>query len=202
MLGLGMLVAAGVAWYLVAPGGDSSTGPGGGRDGVAGASDARPPLRNTGPLGARRPEIGKPAPYFALVDARDGTSVRKLSDFRGKGVILNWYASWCSPCRAEIPDFIAALDVFPGDLEVLGVDFLESRPRALAILDELGAKYPAVLDSAGLVADQWRVGAGLPTTFFIDKEGILRGTKTGRVTPLDLEKHLATLGLEYASPAP
>ncbi len=192
-LGLAVLVAVGVSWYLFAPGDGSSAG--------SNAPGGPTPVPNTGPLDTRRPEIGKPAPDFALVDARDGVTIRKLSDFRGKGVIVNWYASWCNPCRAEMPDFMAALDALPGELAVLGVDFMESRNQALEILDDLNATYPAVLDSAGVVADQWRVGAGLPTTFFVDKEGILRGMKTGRVTPLELEQNLAKLGLNYAAPA-
>jgi len=196
-LGLAVLVAAGVTWYLFAPGGGSAEPSGG----AASARGAATPEPNTGPLDTHRPEIGKPAPDFALIDARDGTSIRKLSDFRGKAVIVNWYASWCSPCRAEIPDFIAALNALPDDLTVLGVDYVEARTQALAILDDLGATYPAVLDSAGIVADQWRVGAGLPTTFFVDKDGILRGMKIGRVTQPELEQNLAKLGLNYTAPA-
>lgn len=191
---LAVLVTAGLTWYLFAP--DGGTDSGGGA--VPGGPTLVP---NTGPLDARRPEIGKPAPDFALVDARDGATIRMLSDLRGKSVIVNWYASWCSPCRAEIPDFIAALDAHPGELAVLGIDFMESENKALEILDELNATYPAVLDSAGLVADRWRVGAGLPTTFFVDRDGILQGMKIGRVTPTDLEQNLAKLGLRYTASA-
>ncbi|MCK6564790.1 MAG: TlpA family protein disulfide reductase [Dehalococcoidia bacterium] len=199
LLALALLIAAGVTLYLFTSGEDSPPGS------AADDSSTPPPgIRNaptavpdTGPLDSRRPEVGQPAPDFALVDARDGSTLRRLSDFRGKAVVVNWYASWCGPCRSEIPDFQEALDALPNDLVILGVNYQESRERAVDILDVLYAKYPAVLDSTGSVADQWRVGTGLPVTFFVDRDGVLRGMKTGRVTPAELESQLARLGLEY-----
>lgn len=164
-----------------------------------GDSGAKSASNGLGPLEPRRPKLDEAAPDFALIDARDGATVRKLSDYKGKAVIVNWYASWCGPCKSEIPDFQEAVDALGGDLVVLGVDYLESQDRAKGILDVLYAKYPAVMDSEALVADQWRVGSGLPTTFFVDKDGILRAMKTGRVTPDELEKYLGKLGLSYSA---
>ncbi|MFN0094735.1 MAG: TlpA family protein disulfide reductase, partial [Dehalococcoidia bacterium] len=135
-----------------------------------------------GPLVPQRPKVGELAPDFALVDARDGSAVRKLSDYRGKVVIVNWYASWCGPCKEEIPDFEAASQQLKGDLVVLGVNYLESRQRAVSILDTFKATYPAVLDSEGDVADHYRVGGGLPATFFVDRDGVLQGTQLGLLT--------------------
>jgi cytochrome c biogenesis protein CcmG, thiol:disulfide interchange protein DsbE len=157
------------------------------------------PGRNAslGPLDPNRPKIGEEAPDFALLDARDGVTVRKLSDFRGKAVVLNWYASWCGPCRAEIPEFQAAYAALGDQLVILGVNYAEERDRAQSILDIFAAKYPAVLDSEGKVADHWRVGAGLPTTFFIDRDGILRGTQIGQVGGQDFIDQLAKVGIAY-----
>jgi cytochrome c biogenesis protein CcmG, thiol:disulfide interchange protein DsbE len=152
---------------------------------------------NLGSLDPYRPKVGEPAPDFALLDARDGVTVRKLSDFRGKAVVLNWYASWCGPCKAEIPEFQAAYAALGDELVVLGVDYAEERDRAQGILDIFAAKYPAVLDSEGKLADHWRVGAGLPTTFFIDKDGILRGSQVGQVRVKDLVEQLAKVGVTY-----
>ncbi len=151
---------------------------------------------NTGPLDPNRPSVGEPAPDFVLRDARDPSIARKLSDYRGKAVILNWYASWCAPCKNEIPLFLEAQQALGDDLVILGVDYLESQDKALSILDELGADYPAVLDANGEVAEHYRI-AGMPTTFFIDSEGILRGLKAGEVHEDQLVELLAATGLTW-----
>lgn len=148
-----------------------------------------------GVLVPQRPKEGEPAPDFALADARDGT-VRKLSDFRGTPVVLNWYASWCGPCRQEIPDFQQAYASYNGGLVILGVDFQETKEKATSILDSFSATYPALLDRAGDVGDHYRVG-GLPATFFIDKDGILRRAHIGRVDEDALVAGLASVGLTY-----
>lgn len=152
---------------------------------------------NTGVLQPQRPNEGDPAPDFALVDARDGQTIRKLSDFRGKAVIVNWYASWCAPCKAEIPEFQQAVDALGGQLVVLGVDYMETSDQATSILGEFGATYPAVLDTNGAVAEHYRVTQGLPTTFFVDKDGVLRAMKTGQVKPDELVDFLAKAGITY-----
>lgn len=158
---------------------------------------AKTDSRGLGPLDPQRPKVGEPAPDFALLDARDGTTVRRLSDYRGKVVVLNWYASWCGPCRAEIPEFQDAYAALPNDLVVVGVNYQESRDKAVGILDVFHAKYPAVLDSTAAVADHYRVGAGLPVTFVIDRDGILRAMKTGQVHGDELVAYLASAGLAY-----
>lgn len=142
-----------------------------------------------------RPETGKPAPDFALVDARDGTTVRKLSDYRGQTVVLNWYASWCGPCRAEMPDFEAAYQELDGAIVVLGVNLMESREAAVNMLQSVGATFPSVLDSDGSIANHYGV-RGMPTTFFIDADGVVVSSGTGRITEETLRAELAKLGHE------
>lgn len=149
-----------------------------------------------GPIDPQRPKEGQPAPDFALLDVRDGTTVRKLSDYRGKAVILNWFASWCDPCKNEIPEFQAAQEKLGDQLVVLGVDYLEGPGEATGILDKLGATYPAVLDGAGTVAQHYRV-TYMPTTFFIDKDGVLQVIKTGEVHEDALVTFLAKAGVTY-----
>ena len=84
-----------------------------------------------------------------------------------------------------------------GQVVIFGVDPLETKEKAGGILDELKATYPAVLDSSGEVTDHYRVGKGLPKTYFIDREGILRGVKTGELRPEELAKFLAQMGVTY-----
>jgi thiol-disulfide isomerase/thioredoxin len=194
-LGAAGVVAAVVAGYLFL---------GGGEDDPPGASGVKPASAAVGPddlgvLGDGEAEVGQVAPDFALLDVRDGQTVRKLSDYRGKTVVLNWYASWCGPCRAEMPDFEAAYQALGGaggPVVFLVVNLQESQSTALGMLNATGATYPAVLDSTGGVADAYRV-TGMPTTFFIDKAGVVVASGRGRVTAEALKAELAKLGHAY-----
>lgn len=160
-------------------------------------TDTRPATRESvGLIDDAKLEVGKPAPDFALVDARDGTTVRRLSDFRGRTVVLNWYASWCGPCRRELPDFEEAFQALGPDVVVLAVNLRESPSSATGILDDTGATFPAVLDSEGEVAIRYGV-RGMPTTFFIDEEGIVRMAGAGTITREQLQEELLKLGHSY-----
>ena len=74
---------------------------------------------------------------------------------------------------------------------------METSDQASSILAEFGATYPAVLDTNGTVAEHYRVTQGLPTTFFLDKDGVLRAMKTGQVKPDELVTFLAQAGVTY-----
>jgi thiol-disulfide isomerase/thioredoxin len=196
VLGLAVVAALAVGIYLFVSGGDDRDGPEPAAT-IPGLSGVPNPYPNTGPLDPNRPVIGQTAPNFALVDARDTSVVRELKDYRGKAVVINWYASWCSPCKAEIPDFLKAQAALGDQVVFLGVNLLETQDKAVRIHDELGAGYPAVLDASGSVADHYRV-AGMPSTFFVDKDGVLRAMKTGRVTEQELGEFLTKAGVPYS----
>ncbi len=152
-----------------------------------------------GPIDSHRPQVGAIAPDFALVDARDGETVRRLSDFRGKTIVLNWFASWCGPCRSEMPDFEEAyqsLGAEDGEVVFLLVNLQESRTTAIGMLLEMETTYPALLDQEGSVADHYRV-VGMPTTFFIDTDGVIYATGRGLVTAEALRGELRALGHSY-----
>ena len=194
VLVVAVLAAIGAGTYLLVGGGDSKSG----APTSLSATGATYP--NTGVLDPNRPKEGEKAPNFALADARDTTKVHQLSDYAGKAVVLNWYASWCGPCATEIPEFQQAQDSLRDQVVFLGIDYEEDPGQATGILDNLNATYPAVLDPSGAVAEHYRVGqggGGLPTTFFVDKDGILRGQVTGRVTPEKLTENLAKVGVTY-----
>ena len=189
VLGVAILGALAVGLYLFLGGHDEPE--------FRGPTGLPTVYANTGPLDPNRPEIGERAPDFVLRDARDPSLARRLSDFRGQVVILNWYASWCAPCKNEIPLFLRAQEALGDDLVILGVDYLESPEKAVGILDELGAHYPVVLDADGEVARHYRI-PGMPTTFFIDRDGVLRGMKAGEVHEGQLAELLADAGLEWS----
>lgn len=195
LVGVGALVVAATAlsavgvWAFTRPQPASSPS-----DLFAPAATATPFL-NTGPLDDRRLRIGDEAPDFALLDVRDETTVRRLSDYRGKVVLLNWYASWCSPCRREIPLLQRASEALPADLVVLGVDVQEGFEQARAILELFHARYPAVLDANGEVSLRYGL-RGLPTTFVISRDGIVLASRAGELRESDLRELLAKAGLQ------
>ena len=194
LLAVAAVAVTGVTAFLFLSGGDDPAPPAG--DFAPGESTAEA-NSDLGPLVAARPEVGEPAPDFALVDAREG-GVRKLSDFRGRVVVVNWYASWCTPCKREIPEFTAMLDsVGESQVIVLGINYQESAGTAVDTLEGLGASYPALLDEDGAVADHYRVGNRLPSSFFVDAEGVLRSMQIGELTSEQLAEHLATTGIAY-----
>lgn len=126
------------------------------------------------------PKLGALAPDFAL-EGVDGKVVR-LSDFRGKKpVLLNFWATWCVPCQIEMPHMQKAWDAVGGrdKVEVLAVDLGESAERASEFLTRRGLKFTLLLDQDLSVATGKYSIFGLPTTFFIDRQGVIRSMKAG-----------------------
>jgi cytochrome c biogenesis protein CcmG/thiol:disulfide interchange protein DsbE len=120
------------------------------------------------------PQVGFTAPAFTL-DSLTGDPVR-LSDLRGKVVVLNLWASWCSPCRAEMPAMNAVYQKFRDQgLVVLGVNttFQDDETSARAAIREWGLNFPIVFDRDGTPSRQYRLQA-MPTTFFIGRDGVIR----------------------------
>ncbi len=114
--------------------------------------------------------IGEPAPPFSLPGVR-GEQI-SLTDYAGKPILLNFFATWCVPCRAEMPHLQAAYAEHSTDgLVVLGVDVQEGAELVAPFMDELGLTFPAVLDATGEVSvGTYRVGT-LPTSVLIDRDG-------------------------------
>ena len=109
------------------------------------------------------------APDFTLANP-DGKNVA-LKDFRGKLVMLNFWASWCAPCRTEMPAMERVYRDFKGaGFEILGVNVKDKRSDALALAKELMLSFPIVLDpegEVGLLYGAW----GMPATYLIDRNG-------------------------------
>ncbi len=126
------------------------------------------------------PLIGKMAPAFTLT-LFDGNTLH-LEDLRGKAVFLNFWASWCPPCRAEARTLEAAWRKYQDqDVVFLGIDIQDTEEDARAFLREFGVTYPNGRDGSGKIAIDYGVW-GIPETFFIDREG--------RIT----YKHIGALG--------
>lgn len=115
---------------------------------------------------------GKLAPDFQLQDL-DGQSVA-LSDFRGKPVLLNFWATWCSPCRSEMPYIQQVYDEWSDKgLVVLAINIGESPATVKEFVQAQGFSFPVLLDTKQDVAEKYNI-RGIPTTLFIDKDGVIQ----------------------------
>lgn len=136
------------------------------------------------------PAIGHPAPDFTLTTL-DG-EIFTLSEVRGKPVVLNFWATWCPPCRAELPVLQAAHVRLAGQVEIVGVDQLEPVALVEPFVASQGLSFVIPLDTDAAVSRLYRVRS-LPTTFFIDRAGIIRQIQVGPVTEATLQQMLKTV---------
>lgn len=151
------------------------------------AACARAPAFLSGPA----PEVGALAPDFSLKDL-SGKNVR-LSDLRGQVVLINFWATWCAPCREEMPAIQSRYN--RGGFAVLAIDFGESAEKIQGYFDEIGVSLPALLDQDGAVQELYRV-RGYPTSFFVDGEGVVRFYHIGQLSEADIQSYLTQLGVQ------
>jgi len=142
--------------------------------GIFGFGLGRDPTRSPSVL------VGKPAPDFALRDLRTG-KVITLASLRGHPVVVNFWATWCPPCREEMPALQRVAASEP-DVVVLEVDLMEPGDKARSFLDSLGLdRLQPVLDTDGATTRRYGV-LSLPSTFFVDKDGVIRHLELSAVT--------------------
>jgi len=122
---------------------------------------------------ARAEVENTPAPDFELPSLDDGTPIA-LSSFRGHVVVLNFWASWCAPCRVEAPGLRRVSERYRDrGVRFLGVDYRDDDAAGRAFVDEFRLKYPSVIDPSGSLAYAYEL-IGFPTTFIIDPAGTIR----------------------------
>lgn len=135
-------------------------------------------------------KVGQKAPNFKLMDL-NGKQV-SLASLKGKGVVLNFWATWCSPCRAELPDF--QKEHRRGKkYRVVTVNLRENKKTVQNFVKKGKYTFPVLLDTKGQAANLFKV-RGIPTTYFIDKNGIVREVVVGALSGTQLrqkiKKHL------------
>jgi peroxiredoxin len=131
---------------------------------------------------AARPEVGDSAPAISL--DRLGGGKASLASLQGRPVLINFWATWCVPCRQEMPDLAAAWQAHrASELEVLAINLTDQeRPKDVeAFVAELALPFPVLLDKRGRVRERYGLAA-LPTTYFVDALGVVRGVHPGPLT--------------------
>lgn len=171
---------------------------------VISPSRATPTLEPLGPEPAtprptpnpRRPEPPRPGAVafdFTLPDLQ-GQDV-SLSQFRGKRVVLNFWATWCGPCQFEIPVLARAYKEYRDQgLEIVAVNLREHPDRVTRFVANAGMTFPVLLDANGQVAQSYFI-RGIPTSVFVDEEGVIQAVHVGVLTESMLKSYIMELML-------
>lgn len=137
------------------------------------------------------PRSQGPAPDFTLTTFQGDDYA--LSEFRGQVVVINFWASWCPPCREEAAYLEATWRAYRDrGVMFFGIDWVDTEPEALAFIEEFDITYPNGPDIRTIISQAYRI-QGVPETFFVAKDGTLRGVKFGPLAPPELENRLEAL---------
>ncbi len=137
--------------------------------------------------------VGSRAPEFTSRDL-DGRSVT-LSSYRGRPVLVNFWATWCTACESEMPAIQQASQRYRNaGLAVLAVDYRETNVRAMRnFFDRMGVRFDTALDPDGAIAQAYGVNVGLPVSVFIDRAGRITAIQVGEMSAPVLEQRLTTV---------
>ena len=136
---------------------------------------------------------GVAAPDFTLTSL-DGETM-SLSDYAGQPVLVNFWASWCPPCRDEFPALVRAYEAHAADgLEILGVTYNDQPDLARQFVEESEAEWPILSDPDHVAWDAFSP-VGPPTSYFIDADGVVQRVHIGAVNDEQLASHLTAIGL-------
>ncbi|MFP3510171.1 redoxin domain-containing protein [Peribacillus sp. SIMBA_075] len=137
-------------------------------------------------------KIGAKAPDFTL-KTLDGKQV-ELSDYKGKKVMLNFWATWCPPCKKEMPDMEKYTQQAGDDVVILAVN-IDPENDVQGFVEDNGISFTIPLDSQSAkeaVNDRYKISS-IPTTYFIDKEGIIRNKVISAMTLKDMERNINSM---------
>jgi cytochrome c biogenesis protein CcmG/thiol:disulfide interchange protein DsbE len=136
----------------------------------------------------RTPMVGRPAPSFSLPDVATHEAV-SLASFRGRPVVINFWATWCVPCVQEHATLVSTARSLGSEVQFIGVVYEDSQGQVRDFLDQRGHAYPAVLDEDGRTAIAYGV-YGVPETFFVNRSGAIAAKYTGALTASILTQNL------------
>ncbi len=142
---------------------------------------------------------GKPAPAFSLRTLNSGETL-SLAQFRGRPVVINFWASWCGPCRYEHPVLEWGAQQFGSQAQFLGIVFEDTEENAKAYLADMGGSFPQLIDPRSRVTVDYGV-SGVPETYFITADGIIMTKHVGPISDQMLAQRIRELTAASASKA-
>lgn len=132
------------------------------------------------------------APDFELVDLQGET--HRLSDYKGKGVFLNFWGTWCPPCEREMPAMDRQYKVYKDQgVEMLAVNIAQSEFEVEKFISNLGVNFPVVIDKTRSVQKAYNVGAALPATVLVTPEGKVKRIITGEMSEKDIAAYMESI---------
>jgi cytochrome c biogenesis protein CcmG/thiol:disulfide interchange protein DsbE len=139
------------------------------------------------------PKVGFKAPQISL-QGLDGKTY-SFETLQGKPVVINFWASWCGPCKLEAPELVRLYEKYKGEVEIYAVNLTsgDDVKNARAFADDYGFQFPVLLDEEGDVADKYQIQA-IPSTFFVNNKGTIIYKATGLVSAQTLESQFKQLG--------
>jgi thiol-disulfide isomerase/thioredoxin len=142
------------------------------------------------PASAAIPQTGAPAPAFSVPALANATGTISLAQYKGKGVYLNFFASWCQPCKAEVPDIARLSKIYARKgVVVIGIDELESATAASGFVNQFKLPYPIGLDTSGTVGGSYGL-IGMPLHVFISANGTLLERRAGEMSANQIQAGL------------
>ncbi|WP_150284908.1 thiol-disulfide oxidoreductase ResA [Rummeliibacillus sp. TYF-LIM-RU47] len=136
-------------------------------------------------------KVGDDAPNFSLVDLNGKT--HKLSDYKGQGVLLNFWGTWCKPCKKEMPAINDQYKEFKDQgIQILGINIAQSELEVASFTDKLGVEFPIVIDKTRSVMRAYNVDP-LPATILINKDGKIENIITGEMKEKEINQYLNSI---------
>jgi peroxiredoxin len=154
------------------------------------AAITRYTTQESGPIPV--PSLNAPAPNFELINLAG--DLVQLEDYRGKPIILNFWATWCAPCRLEMPIFQQTYEDHTDYLAVVAINNAEPREDVQRFVDELDLAFEFLLDPDAKIQHLYQIH-GYPTTIIIDAAGVIRIRHIGILTEEQLDGYLESIGL-------
>jgi DsbE subfamily thiol:disulfide oxidoreductase len=140
-----------------------------------------------------KPVEGFPAPNFSLPDLNGKKVTLKTITAKNKVTVINFWASWCAPCRAEIPDFIKFYSTYSSQgLQVLAINLRDQPKVAKSFAQKVGMRFPVLTDTTGKIGDLYQIFS-IPSTFIIDQKGTIRSVIKGSTTLKTLNEKVLPL---------
>jgi cytochrome c biogenesis protein CcmG/thiol:disulfide interchange protein DsbE len=138
------------------------------------------------------PKIGDALPAFELPDLDEKKTSSR--DYFGKPMVINFWATWCAPCKLEMPLLQKTAQDHQGELSLIAVNFEESRDTVIQFIKSNNLDLPVLLDESGGMANSFGIHA-FPVTYFVDKDGIIRSMHIGQLNELLITDYLKTVGI-------